>query len=265
MKQPKLLARIIVANKNGQILIVRRSKTAPRRALTWEMPGGIIEPEEDPKATALRELQEEAGLAITSADYVYAGTSPDYKYTAFFFFANSDDQQVTLSYEHDQYQWVNLDKAIEMVAVDGYKKALKFYKEFKLNRYKVIVSTKCLLLNKGTYLLLKRSAQEKLGPGLWDLPGGRIEQQETVYQSMIRELSEETGLSAHSFAIMFAYTEINKNELKIRIGLDAKTNKSTVKLSNEHSEYLWAPKGKTYSIANHPAWPGWGEFVKIFG
>ena len=43
-------------------------------------------------------------------------------------------------------------------------------------------------------LLLKRKA-EAHGSGLWSLPGGKLESNESALQAAIRELKEETGLS----------------------------------------------------------------------
>jgi 8-oxo-dGTP diphosphatase len=46
----------------------------------------------------------------------------------------------------------------------------------------------------GYVLLLKRSSQARHNKGLWDLPGGEYEPGETLEQTVIREVREETGL-----------------------------------------------------------------------
>lgn len=46
--------------KNSEILLIRRG-AEPNRG-KWSIPGGMVEPGEDPDKAALRELQEETGI-----------------------------------------------------------------------------------------------------------------------------------------------------------------------------------------------------------
>jgi ADP-ribose pyrophosphatase len=52
----------IIAVHEGRILLVRQYRLLPN-ALCWEIPGGCVEKEEDSATAALRECQEEAGVA----------------------------------------------------------------------------------------------------------------------------------------------------------------------------------------------------------
>lgn len=49
-----------------------------------------------------------------------------------------------------------------------------------------------LVVNEGSLLLVQRSADP--GKGLWALPGGRVEANETLPAAAKREVKEETGL-----------------------------------------------------------------------
>ncbi len=44
------------------------------------------------------------------------------------------------------------------------------------------------------FLLGKRSDKCKRGPGVWALPGGNLENNETIAECAVREVKEETGL-----------------------------------------------------------------------
>lgn len=43
----------------------------------------------------------------------------------------------------------------------------------------------------GAILLCKRSMNKKVAPGMWHLPGGKVEEGETLEQAIARELEEE--------------------------------------------------------------------------
>lgn len=47
----------------------------------------------------------------------------------------------------------------------------------------------------GAVLLIKRPADEKHYPGIWAFPGGKVEHDETLIETLQRELVEETGLT----------------------------------------------------------------------
>ncbi len=50
-------------------------------------------------------------------------------------------------------------------------------------------------------LLLKRAEHKRLWPGLYNAPGGHVEQGETPVETAARELAEETGLIARSLTL----------------------------------------------------------------
>lgn len=52
-----------------------------------------------------------------------------------------------------------------------------------------------IVLNGRNVLICQRLAQSHLG-GLWEFPGGKIEQNERPEQCALRELTEETGVEA---------------------------------------------------------------------
>lgn len=52
----------------------------------------------------------------------------------------------------------------------------------------------CALLDKESRILLTERPQGKSLAGLWEFPGGKIEQGETPEASLVRELEEELGV-----------------------------------------------------------------------
>lgn len=79
------------------------------------------------------------------------------------------------------------DLVEEQMFIDGYKKqwtAAPYAPTF--------VTTDAVVICGGHVLLVKRKARP--GKGLWAIPGGFLEQHETVIDGIIRELREETGI-----------------------------------------------------------------------
>ena len=55
------LAGCVIKNSEGKILLIHRNTTKRKQ---WELPGGKIEENEDPKETAKRELKEELNIEV---------------------------------------------------------------------------------------------------------------------------------------------------------------------------------------------------------
>ena len=93
--------------------------------------------------------------------------------------------------------------------------------------------------NKNEFLLLNYPQ------GHWDFIKGKVEQNETLHETAIRETKEETGISNIKFIDGFEESvEYNfrfKNEYihKIVIFFLAKTSEKKISLSHEHNDYLW--------------------------
>lgn len=117
MTETHLVAKVLLVNPKGGILKLRRSSTAPRRPLEADIPGGWVDEGEDLVTAAIRETEEEAGIKLSPTDLrlVYAHTAMTDKGNTcwLFWIAHTTNDQVTISNEHDQFEWVNLDEAIE--------------------------------------------------------------------------------------------------------------------------------------------------------
>ena len=89
------------------------------------------------------------------------------------------------------------------------------------------------------YLLIK------YGSGHWESPRGRIEKGESLEETSIREIREETGIKDIEFVegfkewIKFFFKREGETVMKIATFFLAETNTKEVKLSHEHKNYAW--------------------------
>lgn len=100
--------------------------------------------------------------------------------------------------------------------------------------------------NNEKYLILKRSKKETK-PGIWEFPAGKMERNEKPMEAAIRELKEETNISANKKNLKFVgltYRPRKNDIVKSHLFLseiDGATLKK-IKLSGEHDNYKIASK-----------------------
>lgn len=109
---------------------------------------------------------------------------------------------------------------------------------------KIILVNRGLIYNNGKFLLIKRSSIGS-GANQWELPGGKMDKGETLKQNLLREIKEETGLTPKIIKIgievqdEFGKLEKYKDDLVVTVVSLLKSQKTKVKLSEEHNEYGW--------------------------
>lgn len=135
----KIIAKAVVLDSAGKVLLLRRSATDERRPGTWDFPGGGVEPGEEVFAGVARELYEEASLSVSSADLtlVYAATEAwapsDESITRFLFVTHLRDQPtITLSFEHDDFKWTDVATALIDFPHPFYSAGLRYAQEHNL-------------------------------------------------------------------------------------------------------------------------------------
>lgn len=92
------------------------------------------------------------------------------------------------------------------------------------------------------YLLLKR-AEEKIYGGLWQCVTGKIENDEPAWETAVRELKEETGLTPLNMFVadhVSKFYEANKDRMNLIPVFGIEVESDEVKLSDEHSKFMWA-------------------------
>jgi len=100
-----------------------------------------------------------------------------------------------------------------------------------------------IIINQDNRLLIVKRAvrREKAYPGLWDLPGGGVEEGETLQEAATREAMEEIGIKIRQPQDYFYVYHYEDKDLYV-YGIISKTNNTNVTLSEAHTEFKWISK-----------------------
>jgi 8-oxo-dGTP diphosphatase len=110
-------------------------------------------------------------------------------------------------------------------------------------QYPVPVVRLIIKNNEGMVLLLQR-ANSAYSQGSWCLPGGKIDYNQTIEQTVAKELAEETALTAVSSKFLFYQDSLPLAEGKMHcINLYFEcTVSGDIVLNEESGEYAWIRK-----------------------
>ncbi len=90
------------------------------------------------------------------------------------------------------------------------------------------------------FLIVQRSKKETYS-GIWEFPSGGLEFFESLEDSAIRELKEETGLIAKKIKYLGYHESLDKNLKRQIVAHDFLVTDfdGKVKLSDEHQDFRW--------------------------
>jgi 8-oxo-dGTP pyrophosphatase MutT (NUDIX family) len=100
----------------------------------WDFPKGNREPGETRQETAIREIEEETGISVAkltfyafekTINYVYRRENTTIFKTVTFFLAESTEKSATLSWEHQGFQWLPYEEALNTLTYDSARKVLE--------------------------------------------------------------------------------------------------------------------------------------------
>jgi dATP pyrophosphohydrolase len=131
-------AHIFRETENGiEFLLLKRADNKVYPGL-WQMVTGKIKENEKAFQTAMREIKEETGLIplqLWVAPTVNSFYEPKNEYICLLpvFAARVEINQIELSDEHTECQWVNRTTAQKLLAWEGQRKAVQIIEDYFLN------------------------------------------------------------------------------------------------------------------------------------
>ena len=108
----------------------------------WDLPKGNIEKGEKPQETMVREVREETGIVDLKVvkgfedkiEYFYRREGKRVHKTVVFFLAETETEEVTISFEHQAYGWFPYLEALKAVTYPNAKKLIREGHEFASRR-----------------------------------------------------------------------------------------------------------------------------------
>jgi 8-oxo-dGTP diphosphatase len=116
--------KILIQDETGKYLFVRREPSFKAGPQKWDIPGGRIESDEALLDALKREVNEETGMELVSADKLLAAQDifaedKDLHVVRLTFIGKATGV-VSLSDEHDDHRWMTHDEILAEEHVDSY-------------------------------------------------------------------------------------------------------------------------------------------------
>ncbi|AHY47711.1 NUDIX domain [Rubrobacter radiotolerans] len=266
-----LVAAMLTVRPDGRVLVLQRPEG------TWDPPGGRLARGETFEAGAVRELFEETGLLAAPERPVasWVGGSPVGRLAAVTFIGRVAGGEVRLSDEHLGFKWVTPGEWVDLhswwsrenrLRVDRHVRALLAPDDglpeppetpkprLGAPPVEANLGAGSVLVDFGgdepRALLLRR---RKPPVGLWENPGGMLEEGEDFLGCARRETLEETGLDAEPEAVWWCRVEPwrgpGDRELYAGVGFVSRYAGGEVLLEEAaHDEALWATEREWRSL-----------------
>ena len=125
--QLQLGVKVIIKNTEGQYLFIERSEPLGNETvLSWDIPGGRIDPSERLQDALKREVLEELGIELTATSTLLNAQdifvpAKDLHVVRLTYIASQDITAIQLSDEHQNYKWASIDEIMQH-NVDPYLK-----------------------------------------------------------------------------------------------------------------------------------------------
>lgn len=99
-----------------------------------------------------------------------------------------------------------------------------------------------VLITRGDQVLIIRRAKNQDRAGFWEIPGGHVDDGESLEKAALRELKEETNIALEQISFLFTSSYLYENQQRLSgffvAEIDEKRTKD-IQLSKEHDQYAW--------------------------
>ena len=120
-------------------------------------------------------------------------------------------------------------------------------KVLKMSIHKASIDVVAAVIMKNNLFLIANRSFEDNSQGIWEFPGGKVEENETFNSALTREIKEELSLSI-TVGNMIATIDLNKTDKNIYVHYYYAIIVSGQISLNVHSEFKWVPHTQLLSL-----------------
>ncbi|BDH78733.1 DNA mismatch repair protein MutT [Methanothermobacter tenebrarum] len=120
---------------------------------------------------------------------------------------------------------------------------------------------RAFILEDDRILVVKRAAGSRTNPGLWELPGGKLLDGETLDEALEREVYEETGLIVSPIRVLGAFQQEFPFKVSVNIIFHVKVEAGILSLSDEHEASKWVGMGEMGNLRVSPWLSAFQQFL----
>tara|TARA_Y100000310_G_C20651486_1_gene799682 strand:+ start:1077 stop:1517 length:441 start_codon:yes stop_codon:yes gene_type:complete len=121
---------------NNKLLVVKRASDEIQKPNIWELPGGRLNPGEDPFIGIIREVREETGLyikPILPMSINHFQRDDGQTITMIVSFCKPVGGRLNISHEHQDIDWIPIKQAKEKIS-DFYFKDIDYFYKMRLDK-----------------------------------------------------------------------------------------------------------------------------------
>lgn len=123
----------------------------------------------------------------------------------------------------------------------------------------ILLVVACALVDADRRVLIAQRPQGKQFAGLWEFPGGKLEDGETPEQALVRELTEELGISTQSACLApLAFASHTYESFHLLMPLYVCRKWQGVPQPREHAALKWV---RPQALRDYPMPPADGPLI----
>ncbi|MCK4540331.1 NUDIX hydrolase [Candidatus Parcubacteria bacterium] len=257
----KIAVKGIIRRGDGKILIVKRSSQDSFMPGIWETVGGGVKEKDNPKKALEREIMEEVGLTVRIGEpfnvFTFNNNKGEFK-IGITFVCDYLGGEIKLSSEHSDFKWIDPTIIKQFYSIPlFYNEITAYSNKYSADYERFTVSQKAVIIRDDKCFV----AEINKTPGIWDLPGGRIDRREDAEKAFRREIKEEIGVS--DFEILATYdcdTWLSPVGAAVYGSVSLISTDKKIVLSTEHAQCKWINKSEIDDY--NYIWPAMNRMIK---